>query len=154
MLFLFSPVHKYFLVIKFSHRPLFLLRQNLCTVNLFLPHSLFLPSSYFYYLMNFITVIGVQQSSQPILQHFHPKPSVLPPPPNLSHFETISFSKSVSQYLFCEEVHCGVFLDYTCKWYSIWCWCLIVWLTSLSMIIPRSIHVAAKAIISFLLMAE
>ena len=36
---------------------------------------------------------------------------------------------------------------------SIWCWCLIVWLTLLSMIISRSIHVAKNAVISFLSMA-
>ena len=36
----------------------------------------------------------------------------------------------------------------------IWCWCLIVWLTSLSMIISRSIHVAKNASILFLVMAE
>ena len=37
---------------------------------------------------------------------------------------------------------------------SIWCWCLIVWLTTLNIIISRSIHVAKNAGISFLLMAE
>ena len=43
-----------------------------------------------------------------------PNPQCIPPTPNLSHLETISFSKSVSQYLFC-KVHCVLFLDSTCK---------------------------------------
>ena len=44
-----------------------------------------------------------------------PNPQWIPPVPNLSHLETISFSKSVSQYLFC-KVYCVLFLDSTCKW--------------------------------------
>ena len=52
---------------------------------------------FFYYLMNVIALIGVQQSSQP---KFIARPShtlsTSPPPPKLSHLETISFSKSVS----------------------------------------------------------
>ena len=35
---------------------------------------------------------------------------------------------------------------------SSWCCCLIVWLTSLSMIISGSVHVSKNAVISFLLM--
>ena len=38
-----------------------------------------------------------------------PHPQGIPPPPKLSPLETISFSKSVSQYLFCKEVHCVLF---------------------------------------------
>ena len=34
-----------------------------------------------------------------------PQPQRIPLPPKLSPLETVSFSKSVSQYLFCEEVH-------------------------------------------------
>ena len=37
------------------------------------------------------------------------------PPPNLSPLVTISFSKSVNQYLFCKEVRCIPFLDSTYK---------------------------------------
>ena len=58
--------------------------------------------------MNFITFTGVQQSSQP---NFTACPSqtlsISPHLPSLSHLETMSFSKSVRQYLFCKEVHCG-----------------------------------------------
>ena len=39
----------------------------------------------------------------------NPQPS---PTPNLSHLETVSFSKSVSQYLLCKEVHCALFNIY------------------------------------------
>ena len=45
-----------------------------------------------------------------------PQPQHIPPPPELSPLETISFSKSVSQYLFCKEVHCVLFSDSTCQW--------------------------------------
>ena len=44
--------------------------------------------------------------AQQILEHFHPQFPAYPPTPNLSPLETISFSKSMSQYLFCKEVHC------------------------------------------------
>ena len=44
------------------------------------------------------------------------------------------------------------FLDSTYKWYNMAF--VSVWLTSLSMIISRSIHVAANGIISFFVMAE
>ena len=72
-----------------------------------------------------------------------PQPQCMPLPPKLSPLETISFSKSVSQCLFCKGVQSVIFqIPHVSE--SIWCWCLIVWLTSLSMIISRSIHVAAK----------
>ena len=38
-----------------------------------------------------------------------PNPQRNPHPPNLSPLETISFSKSVSRYLFCKEVHSVLF---------------------------------------------
>ena len=38
-----------------------------------------------------------------------PNPQCTPSTPNLSPLETISFSKCVSQYLFCKEVHCVLF---------------------------------------------
>ena len=64
----------------------------------------------FFNSMNFITFIVVQQSSQPNFITFpFQTPSPYLPPHNLSPSETISFSKSVSQYLFCKEVHCILF---------------------------------------------
>ena len=38
-----------------------------------------------------------------------PQPQRISPPPKLSPLETISFSKSVRQYLFCKEVHSVLF---------------------------------------------
>ena len=40
-----------------------------------------------------------------------PQPQRIPPPPTLSPLETISFSKSVSQYLFC-KVHSVIFFRF------------------------------------------
>ena len=59
---------------------------------------------------------------------------------------------SVCLFLFCKYVPLYHFLDSTYKWY-----CMIfvsVWLTSLSMIITRSIHVVASGIISLFFIAE
>ena len=44
-----------------------------------------------------------------------PHPQRIRPPPKLSPLETVSFSKSVSQYLFCKEVHSVLFSDSTCQ---------------------------------------
>ena len=49
------------------------------------------------------------------------------------------------------EAHLYYFLDCTDEWYHIAF--VFLWLTSLGMIIPRSIHVAANGIISFFFMA-
>ena len=65
----------------------------------------------FYYIYSYTTVITTQFYSISI-----PNPRHIPPVPNMSHLETISFSKSVSHYLLCKEVHYGLFLDSTCKW--------------------------------------
>ena len=50
--------------------------------------------------------------------HFHrisiPQPKHIHPPPKLSPLETISFSMSVSQYLFC-KVQSVLFSDSTCQ---------------------------------------
>ena len=66
--------------------------------------------------MNFITFIDVQPNF--IATKFYsisiPNPQH-PLTPNLSHLESLSFSKSVSQYFFCNEVHCVLCLDSTCK---------------------------------------
>ena len=101
-----------------------------------------------YYIYSCIMIITIQFNRISI-----PNPQCTPPPPNLSPLKTISFSVSASQYLFCKEAHC-VFFQIPHVSESIWCWCLIVWLTSLSMIISRSIHVAKNVNILFLLMAE
>ena len=44
-----------------------------------------------------------------------PDPQCILPTPHLSLLETIIFSKSVSQFLFCKEVHCVLFSDSTRK---------------------------------------
>ena len=127
---------------------IYLLWRNVYWDLFFSPFSLFLKLlNEFYYSYRCTTIIRTKFYGISI-----PNPQCIPSAPNLSHLETISFSKSVSQYLFCKEIHPVLFLDSACD--SIWCWCLIVWLTSCSMIISRSIHVAAKVVISFLWMSE
>ena len=93
---------------------------------------IFLLLNEFYYIYSYTMIITTQLYSISI-----PNPQPIPPTPNLSPLETISFPKSVSQYPFCKEVHCVLFLGYTCD--RIWCWYPIVWPTSLSMIVSRSI---------------
>ena len=68
--------------------------------------------------MNFIIFIVVHPSSQPNFTIFLPQTpsSSLLALPNLSPLVTISFSKSANQFLFCQEVHCTLFLDSTYKW--------------------------------------
>ena len=41
-----------------------------------------------------------------------PQTKHIPPPPKLSPPETVSFSMSVSQHLFCKEVHCVLFFRF------------------------------------------
>ena len=50
----------------------------------------------------------VHQSSQPNFTTF-PKPLAHPNLPHLSPLVTISFSKPVSQFLFCKKIHCILF---------------------------------------------
>ena len=64
----------------------------------------------FYYIYRCTAIITTKFYSISI-----PNPQYVSPTPNLSHLETVSFSKSMSQYLFCKEVHCVLFLDSTCK---------------------------------------
>jgi len=45
-----------------------------------------------------------------------PQPKHIPPLPKLSPPETINFSMSVSQHLFCKEVQSVLFSDSTCQW--------------------------------------
>ena len=54
---------------------------------------------------------------------------------------------SVSLFLFCKYIHLQYFLDSTYKCYHMKL--VFLWLTSLSLIISRSIHVTANGIISF-----
>ena len=42
-----------------------------------------------------------------------PHAQCIPPPPKLTPLETLSFSKTVSQYLVCKEVHSVLFSDST-----------------------------------------
>ena len=60
---------------------------------------LFFYYFFFFYSMNFVIFMVVQQSSQPNFIAFPSQTSSPSPNPNLSPLETISFSKSVSQYL-------------------------------------------------------
>ena len=41
-----------------------------------------------------------------------PQPQHIPPPPKLSPLKTVSFSKSVSQYMFCKEIHSVIFFRF------------------------------------------
>ena len=52
-----------------------------------------------------IITIQFYRISIPHTQH-------VPPPLKLSPLETLSFSKSMSQYRFCKEVHCILFSDF------------------------------------------
>ena len=73
----------------------------------FLP-TYFLLLHEFYYIYSLTTIITVQFYSISI-----PNLQCTPHPSNLSLLETISFSKSVSQYLFYKEVHCVLSSDFT-----------------------------------------
>ena len=67
--------------------------------------------------------------------------SIPPLPP--SHLSTASlFSMSVSLFLFCKYVNLCHILDSTYRWYHMVF--VFLWLTSLSMIISRSIYVTAN----------
>ena len=104
--------------------------------------------------MNFITFIVVQQSPQPNFIAFPTQTPEHPLTPQtvssrdhkfFNVYESASVLQISSVCPFIQIPHVSE---------SIWCWCLIIWLTSLSMIISRSIHGAKNAGISFLLMAE
>ena len=70
---------------------------------------------FFNYLINFITFIGVQQSSQPNFIAFPSQTLSAAPYPATCPFGNHKFSKSMSQYPLYKEVHCVLFLDSTCK---------------------------------------
>ena len=65
--------------------------------------------------MNLLHLQVYNNHHKQILRHFHPKHQHIPPPPNLSDLETISFSKSVNQFLYCKEVNCVLCYDSTCQ---------------------------------------
>ena len=71
---------------------------------------------YFFYLHEFYDLYSCTMN---ITTQFYsisiPNPQPILPPSNLTSLETLSCSKSVSQYLFCKEVCCVLFLDSACK---------------------------------------
>ena len=81
-----------------------------------------------------------------------PNPQSIPPR-HLSSLVTISlFSKFVSECVSVLQIFVSFFLDSTYKWYTMMF--IFHCLTSLSMIIPRSIHVAANGIILLFFIVE
>ena len=72
-------------------------------------YSFFKLLNEFYYIYSCTMITNTKFYSISI-----PNPQCIPRPPNLSHLETISFSKPVSHYLF-GKIHCVLFLDSTCK---------------------------------------
>ena len=134
---------------KILHLRLLIFKTGIIIVSMY--KCLFFPFfkilNEFYYMYSCTTIIPTKFYSISI-----PNPPRIPSPPNLSPLETTNFSKSVSRYLFCKEVHCVLFSDATSQWQHL----MLVsrCLTLLSMIISVSIHVAANAVISFLFMAE
>ena len=75
--------------------------------------------------------------------------------PNISHppspLLAVFVSVSLVYFCFVNTFICIIFLDSVHKWYMIF---VLLWFTSFSMIISRSIHVVANGIISFFFMAE
>ena len=67
----------------------------------------FLLLNEFCYIYSCTMIITTQSCSISI-----PNPQPIPSPPNLSPLETMSFSKSMSQYLFCKEVHSVLFFRF------------------------------------------
>ena len=77
--------------------------------------------SFFFYLffIAFLLLSYIYSCTMIITTKFYsisiPDPQRIPSPSNLSHLETVSFPKSMSQYLFCKEVNYVLFSDSTCK---------------------------------------
>ena len=110
--------------------------------------------SFFYYSINFISFIVVQWSSQSNFIGFPThNPSASPYSPNCLLWRLWIF-QSLWVSICSAKKFIPSFFQIPHVSESIWCWCLIVWLTSLSVIISTSIHVAKNASISFLLMAQ
>jgi len=78
---------------------------------LLLLSSFFLLLKWIYNICSCIMIITIWFHRIPI-----PQPTHIPPPPKLSPLETISFSISLSQHLFCKEVQSVLFSDSTCQW--------------------------------------
>ena len=108
----------------------------------------FFITQWIYYIYSCTMIITIQFYRISI-----PQPQHIPLFLKRSALETVSFSKSVSQCLFCKKVHSVLFSDSTCQWKH---WMLVSHCMAdfTSMIVSRSIHVAKHTGISFLLMAE
>ena len=79
--------------------------------------NLFLWSFFLFIIQMNLTHLWLYNGhNNPISQDFHPTTQAHPPTPELSPPETIGFSISVSQHLFCKEVHWVLFSDSTCQW--------------------------------------
>ena len=91
-----------------------------------------------------------------IYQCVHVIPNSLTIPTNLSPIVTVSlFSKFVSlEFSFVNKFICIIFFFKIPHINDICMIFVFLWLTSLNMIVSRSIHIAANGIISFFLMAE
>ena len=73
----------------------------------FIYFLIFFIIQWIYYIHSYTMIITIQFYSISI-----PNPRRISLPPRLSPLETISFSKYVSQYLFCKEVHCVLFFRF------------------------------------------
>ena len=113
----------------------------------------FLFTCFFLPLLNFVTFTVVRRSSQPSFLAFPSQtPSASPHPQTVSFGNHKFFQSLWVTICSAKKFILTFFLDFTCQWEHM----LLVscCLTSLSMIISMSIHVAKNAGISFLLMAE
>ena len=103
--------------------------------------------------MNFITFIGVQQSSNQILELIHPKPSVHPRTTTTISCGNCKFCKVCESGSVLQRSSFCPVLESTChgKLWMLGSHCLM---TSRNTMISRSIQVATNALLSFLSMAE
>ena len=137
----------YIVLTKFTFK--IILKIFLVNITDMVPLStFFFITQWIYYIYSCTMIITIQFYRISI-----PQPQCILQPPELSPLETISFSSLWVSICSAKKFSLSLFqIPHVSE--SIWCWCLIVWLTSLGMIISRSIHVAKNAGISFLLMTE
>ena len=126
-----------------------LVTKGLFSVSVNLLLICFLLLNEFYYVYRYTTSITTKFYSISI-----PNPLCTLPPPQLVSFGNHKFFNVCESASVLQRSSLCHFFQIPHVSDSIWCWCLLVWWTSLSMIISRSIHVAKNTIISFLLMAE
>ena len=88
----------------------------------------------------YICTVQFYRISIPQLQH-------TTSPPELSPLETINFFQSLWVGICSAKKFILSFFQIPHISESIWCWCLIVWLTSLSMVISRSIPMLLKMLV-------